>query len=254
MAISSDIASAPEETASQVGSSGVPAHVAIIMDGNGRWAKARNLPRTEGHRKGLEALRGAVRHAIERKIQVLTVFSFSSENWSRPQDEIHFLLQLLKHFVDSDLKKLHKENVHVQMIGRRDNLSPDILALIERAETLTASNTGLKLVIAFNYGGRDEISRAAADMALALKSGKLSEDAVRDPDVFASYLDTGGLPEPDLLIRTSGETRISNFLLWQCAYTEFVFLPCLWPDFSAGEFDNALHEFSCRQRRFGGLG
>ena len=227
-----------------------PRHVAIIMDGNGRWAKARGMPRFLGHRSGVEALRRAVRVAGDRGISYLTVFAFSSENWKRPAEEVEELLGLLKRFLRRDLAELHANNVRVVSIGERASLSDDLLALIENAETLTAGNTALTLVIAFNYGSRNEIARAMRSIAEDVAAGKIKPDTV-DEALVAEHLDTAGIPDPDLIIRTSGELRLSNFLLWQSAYAEFVFLPCLWPDFGEADFDAALCAYAGRERRFG---
>jgi undecaprenyl diphosphate synthase len=230
----------------------IPNHVAIIMDGNGRWASARGLPRFEGHRRGVESVRRTVKASIELGVKYLTIFSFSAENWSRPAAEIMELMGLLKRFIRNDLATLHKQNVRIKIIGERDNLSKDICALLQEAETVTVLNTGLTLIVAFNYGGRQEILRAAQAMAKAVENQQLASTAITT-DIFASFLDTGGFPEPDLLIRTSGEQRISNFLLWQCAYSEFVFLPVLWPDFDKGHLEQAITQFNNRERRFGGV-
>ena len=213
-----------------------PRHVAIIMDGNGRWAKARGLPRLAGHRAGVEALRGAVRAAPELGIEWLTVYAFSSENWSRPKTEVSDLMGLLKLFIRRDLAELHQNGVRVRIIGSREGLSPDIGALLSEAETLTRLNRRLNLVIAFNYGGRDEITRAAGKLAAAVSEGRLTPEAIT-PELLGDYLDTAGIPDPDLVIRTSGEMRLSNFLLWQAAYSELVFLPCYWPDFGRGDLN-----------------
>jgi len=229
-----------------------PAHVAIIMDGNGRWAKARGLPRLAGHRAGVEALRNAVRAAPELGISYLTVYAFSSENWSRPKSEVSDLMGLLKIFIRRDLADLHRSGVRVRIIGDREGLEPDIRALLEEAETLTVANRALTLVIAFNYGGRDEIARAARQLAMAVQRGELDAEAITS-DRFAAALDTAGIPDPELVIRTSGELRLSNFLLWQAAYSELVFLPCFWPDFSREHFVEALRVFAGRERRFGGI-
>ncbi|MDR7032657.1 undecaprenyl diphosphate synthase [Mesorhizobium sp. BE184] len=233
-------------------SPGAPAHVAIIMDGNGRWAKARGLPRLAGHRAGVEALRQAVRAAPQFGVSYLTVYAFSSENWSRPKSEVSDLMGLLKLFIRRDLAELHQNGVKVRIIGDRVGLQPDIRGLLEDAEALTAGNTGLTLVIAFNYGGRDEIVRAASRLANAVARGEIAAEAIT-METFSSALDTSDIPDPDLVIRTSGELRLSNFLLWQAAYSELVFLPCYWPDFSRDHFAEALRDFSGRQRRFGGL-
>ncbi|MFN4009380.1 MAG: isoprenyl transferase [Pannonibacter sp.] len=231
---------------------GVPRHVAIIMDGNGRWANARGLPRTEGHRQGLDALRGAIRHAGQRGIDFVTVYSFSSENWSRPPTEVSFLMGLLRRFVQRDLSELHQANIRVRVIGARAGLEPGICALLDEAEALTRANTGMTLVVAFNYGGRDEILRAARQLAAAVAAGQLDPASLSEQDI-ASRLDTSDIPDPDLIIRTSGEQRLSNFLLWQAAYAEFVFSPVLWPDFDAAAFDAALDAFAARERRFGAV-
>ena len=230
----------------------VPRHVAIIMDGNGRWAKARGLPRTEGHRHGLEALRGAIRHARERGIGYVTVYSFSSENWSRPPTEVSFLMGLLRRFVQRDLSELHQANIRVRIIGSREGLEPGIRGLLDESEALTQANTGMTLIVAFNYGARDEIVRAMRQLAQDVAAGRLDPDALAEGDVTAA-LDTSDIPDPDLIIRTSGEQRLSNFLLWQAAYAEFYFSPVLWPDFDAAAFDAALDAFAARERRFGAV-
>jgi len=229
-----------------------PAHVAIIMDGNGRWAKARGLPRVAGHRAGVEALRKTVRAAPQLGISYLTVYAFSSENWSRPKSEVSDLMGLLKLFIRRDLAELHQNGVRVRVIGDKASLQTDIRGLLEEAETLTAGNDALTLVIAFNYGGRDEIVRTAQKLALAAVRGEISVDSI-STDRFAASLDTAGIPDPELVIRTSGELRLSNFLLWQAAYSELVFLPCYWPDFSQDHLADALRDFAGRERRFGGL-
>jgi undecaprenyl diphosphate synthase len=231
---------------------GVPQHVAIIMDGNGRWAAARGLPRIEGHRRGVEALRNTVRAAGELGISVLTIFSFSSENWSRPQSEIRDLLSLLRRFIRNDLAELHKSNVRVRVIGERDDLPRDIRALLEEAEDLTKQNDGLMLVVAFNYGARQEIARAARRVAVEVREGRLAADDIT-ADLLARYLDEPDLPDPDLIIRTSGEQRLSNFLLWQAAYSELIFVPICWPDFDRAALESAIAEYHRRERRFGGL-
>ncbi len=230
----------------------VPRHVAIIMDGNGRWASARGLPRSAGHKQGVEALRNAVRTAADLGIEYLTIYSFSSENWSRPAAEVSFLLELLRRFIRMDVTELHKADVKITVIGERAGLDQGIVKLIEDAEALTRENSKLKLVVAFNYGSRDEITRAARRIAQKVADGKIDPADVTAA-VLANHLDTGGVPDPDLLIRTGGEQRLSNYLLWQCAYTEFVFLPEYWPDFSREVFRRAIAEFQSRERRFGGL-
>ncbi len=231
---------------------GFPRHVAVIMDGNGRWARSRGLPRVEGHRRGVQTLRDVVRHAGAIGLEYLTLYSFSSENWSRPPDEVRELMGLLKLFIRRDLADLHAQNVKVVVIGERGNLAADIAGLLDEAETKTRGNTGLTLVIAFNYGARDEIARAVRRIAAEVAAGRLSADAVT-PAAIGARLDTAGIPDPDLIIRTSGEQRLSNFLLWQAAYSEFVFVPTYWPDFSADEFDRAIDTYLGRERRFGGL-
>jgi undecaprenyl diphosphate synthase len=231
---------------------GVPSHVAIMMDGNGRWAKSRGLPRTMGHKAGVNALREAVRNAADFGISYLTLYAFSSENWSRPASEVSDLMGLLKLFIRRDLAELHHANVRVRIIGERESLPADIRRLLDESEKLTANNSKLNLIIAFNYGSRDEIVRAAKKLCHDVQSGALSALAI-DSSAFAERLDTADMPDPELLIRTSGEMRLSNFLLWQTAYTEFVFLPCLWPDFDRAHFADALETFAKRQRRFGGV-
>ncbi|WP_061936249.1 isoprenyl transferase [Aureimonas sp. AU22] len=229
-----------------------PRHVAIIMDGNGRWAKARGLPRTMGHRRGVEAVRQAVRTARELGIEYLTLFAFSSENWKRPQEEVGEILRLLKFFIRRDLAELHREGVRVRVIGERTTLPADIRGLLEEAEQLTVANDRNTLLVAFNYGARDEIARAMRRIAEKLVSGETTIDAVT-PELLDAHLDTAGIPDPDLIIRTSGELRLSNFLLWQAAYSEFAFLPCYWPDFDEAIFAEAVREYSMRDRRFGGV-
>jgi undecaprenyl diphosphate synthase len=235
------------------GRSAPPAHVAIIMDGNGRWAQMRGLPRQEGHRRGLEALRAAVRNAGDLGVRILTLYSFSTENWRRPATEVSFLLGLLRRFVEKDLGELHAAGVRVRIIGGRDDLAPDLRRLVEHAETVTRDNDRMTLVVAFNYGSRDELVRAARRLATEVAAGRLDPAAI-DEAALAARLDTADLPDPELVIRTSGETRISNFLLWQAAYAEFVFTPVLWPDFDRAAFEAALAEYGRRERRFGGLG
>jgi len=230
----------------------LPRHVAIIMDGNGRWAKARGLPRTAGHRAGVERVREVVRTARETGIAFLTLFAFSSENWNRPKEEVQDLMGILRFFIRRDLSELHKQNVCVRVIGCRDTIQSDIRPLLIEAEQRTFGNTGLTLVIAFNYGARNEITRAMRAMAEAVAQGMLSPDRINEVEI-ARYLDTAEIPDPDLVIRTSGEQRLSNFLLWQAAYAEFVFMPCLWPDFDCKAFHEALFEYGRRDRRFGAL-
>ena len=230
-----------------------PAHVAIIMDGNGRWATARGLPRVEGHRRGVEAVRGTVKAAIELGLRHLTLFSFSSENWSRPREEVDFLFGLFRRYIRRDVAELDAAGVKIIVIGRRDDLPADIREMLEEAERLTVDNTKLKLVLAFNYGARDEIARAVQRIAADARDGKLDPASIGIATV-GSYLDTAGLPDPDLIIRTSGELRLSNFLLWQSAYSELVFVPVLWPDFGRAALAGALEEYAGRSRRYGGTG
>ena len=227
-----------------------PVHVAIIMDGNGRWAKARSLPRIAGHRRGADAVRRTVRAAAELGVSYLTLFGFSSENWRRPIAEVEDLMGLLRIYLRSEIAELHQNGIKLRVIGQRERLSEDIRRLIENAERLTADNTSLNLTIALSYGGRSEIVVAARAAAQAVADGKLAIDAM-DEDSFAGFLLTRDLPDPDLLIRTSGEKRVSNFLLWQTAYAELVFLDTMWPDFSKEDFEIALQEYHGRERRFG---
>jgi undecaprenyl diphosphate synthase len=228
----------------------VPRHVALIMDGNGRWAAKRGLPRFEGHRRGVEALRRAVRTAIGLGIGYLTVYSFSVENWSRPREEVQSLMGLLHRFIRNDLAELNANNVRVRVIGARNDLDPDVAALLREAEQVTQDNAGLTLVVAFNYGARQEIAAAARAIAEAVAAGRLSPDEI-DTAAISAHLHTADIPDPDLIIRTSGEQRLSNFLLWQAAYAEFVFLPINWPDFDEGAFKAAIEDYAHRDRRFG---
>ncbi len=235
-----------------IGEFTIPRHVAIIMDGNGRWAAARGLPRGEGHRRGVEALRRTVRAAGDLGIGILTIFSFSAENWSRPPSEIRELMGLLRRFIRNDLADLHRSGVQVRVIGERDDLAPDIRNLLDEAEALTKHNDKLTLVVAFNYGARQEIARAARRLAAEVAAGRVAVAEVT-ADRLATYLDAPDLPDPDLIIRTSGEQRLSNFLLWQAAYSELVFVPVYWPDFDRATLEQAIVEFRGRERRFGGL-
>ena len=229
-----------------------PRHIAIIMDGNGRWAKARGLPRVAGHKAGVDALRAIVRAAVDKGLEFLTLFAFSSENWTRPTSEVTELMGLLKLFIRRDLSKLHSQNVRVRIIGSREDLAADICGLLDEAETRTAANTGLTLVIAFNYGSRDELARGMRKIAEDVAAGLLKPEAIT-AEIISSKLDTDGIPDPDLIIRTSGEMRLSNFLLWQAAYSEFLFAPEYWPDFKPAHFYAAIDEYHKRVRRFGGL-
>ncbi|MEL6473765.1 MAG: polyprenyl diphosphate synthase [Pseudomonadota bacterium] len=224
--------------------------MAIIMDGNGRWAKARGLPREGGHERGVEALRRTIEAAGEEGVRHLTVFSFSTENWRRPKSEVSALFGLLKAYVRRDLARLKREGVQVRVIGRREGLPDDVAELVEKAERETAGNSDFFLNIAFNYGGREEIARAAVKAARAVQRGDLGPDELTEAR-FAEFLDTRGTPDPDLVIRTSGEHRISNFLLWQAAYAEFVFVDVLWPDFGASHLRHAIEMYHRRERRFG---
>lgn len=230
----------------------VPKHVAIIMDGNGRWAKSRGLPRVAGHKRGADAVRRAVKTAGELGVRYLTLFGFSSENWKRPLDEITDLMALLRNYLRSEIAELHKQGVRVRVIGDRARLAPDIVTLIEQAERTTEANTNLDFIIALSYGARAEIARAARALAHAAKAGEIDPETIGEADI-AKYLYTSDIPDPDLLVRTSGEKRISNFLLWQAAYTEFVFLDVLWPDFDRPHFEAAIAEFGKRDRRYGAI-
>jgi undecaprenyl diphosphate synthase len=230
----------------------VPQHVAIIMDGNGRWAAARGLPRVEGHRRGVEALRKTVRAAGDMGIRCLTIFSFSSENWQRPASEVRDLMGLLRLFIRKDLAELHGNGVRVRVIGERGSLDPDIRRLLEEAEELTRANTNLLLVVAFNYGARDEIARAVQRIAAGVASGAVKPGAITE-EMIGQHLDAPDIADPDLIIRTSGEQRLSNFLLWQAAYSELVFTPVYWPDFDRAALEAAIDEYRRRERRFGGL-
>jgi undecaprenyl diphosphate synthase len=229
-----------------------PRHIAIIMDGNGRWAAARGLPRSAGHKQGIDALRRTVKAASDGGVEFLTVYSFSTENWSRPKAEVQFLLQLFRRFIRQDVAELHGTGIRIRMIGTREGLEPSVIKMIEDAERLTADNTGMTLVVAFNYGGRQELVRAIQALAKQTLSGEIVVDMI-DMDCVGVQLDTAGMPDPDLLIRTGGEERISNFLLWQCAYTEFVFMPDFWPDFDGVLLQKAISIFHSRDRRYGGL-
>lgn len=227
-------------------------HVAIIMDGNGRWARKRGLPRTAGHKRGVETVKQTVNAANEMGLPYLTLFSFSSENWSRPKPEVDELMRLMKTFLQREQDSLFESNIRVKMIGSPLEESSEVFQLIRRAEEKTAANTGLQLTVAFNYGGRDEIVRAAQKLAARVAAGELAPGDITEQAITES-LDTYGIPDPDLLIRTSGEYRISNFLLWQLAYAEFLFLDCNWPDFDRKTFEEAISVYFARDRRFGGV-
>jgi len=220
------------------------------MDGNGRWAKARGLPRIAGHKRGAEAVRRSVNGAAELGIGYLTLYGFSSENWKRPAAEVDDLMGLLRLYLINEIEELHRNGVRLRVIGQRDRLGPDIVNLIEDAERRTAANRGLNLTVALSYGGRAEIAGAARQIAEEVRAGRLDPASV-DEDLFARHLLTRDIPDPDLLIRTSGEKRISNFLLWQCAYAELVFLDRLWPDFTRDDLEFAIREYHGRDRRYG---
>ncbi|MGQ9371406.1 isoprenyl transferase [Azospirillum sp. A39] len=227
-----------------------PVHVAIIMDGNGRWAKARGLPRTAGHRKGVDAVRRTVEAARELGLGYLTIFSFSSENWRRPDDEVSELMGLLRYYLRSEIAELHKAGVRLRVIGDRRRLAPDIVRLIDNAESLTRGNTALTLVVALSYGSRQEIVQAARRLAEDAAAGRIDACAI-DEAALSARLFTHDIPDPDLIVRTSGEKRLSNFLLWQSAYAELVFVDTLWPDFTKHDLEVAIEEFHRRERRFG---
>lgn len=231
----------------------IPRHVAIIMDGNGRWASSRGMPRTIGHQQGAEAVKRVVSAAGDMGIDYLTLFGFSSENWQRPADEVSELMRLLRYYLRAETAEMHKNGIRLRVIGRRSDLAPDIVAMIDQAEELTKHNSKLTVVIALNYGGRMDLLQAAEQLVdHAFKSGhQPSREEVAAQ--FPAFLMTAGIPDPDLLIRTSGEQRISNFLLWQCAYSELIFTPTLWPDFDRADLEWAVAEFAKRDRRFGGV-
>jgi undecaprenyl diphosphate synthase len=228
----------------------LPRHVAIIMDGNGRWARARGLPRIAGHRSGAEAARRTVAAAAELGILYLTLFGFSSENWGRPSTEIHDLMALLRYYLRGEIAELHRNGVRLKVIGQTARFAPDIVSMIEHAEAATRENPRITLTIALSYGGRAEIVAAVRTIAEQVACGRLAPEAV-DEDCIARHLFTADIPDPDLLIRTSGEQRISNFLLWQCAYSELVFTKTLWPDFSKRDLEQAINDFCGRERRYG---
>ena len=230
--------------------SALPRHIAIIMDGNGRWARARGLPRIAGHRRGAEAVRRTLTATAELGVPYLTLFGFSSENWKRPLAEVDDLMGLLRHYLRGEIAELHRNGVRLRVIGERGRLAPDIVTLIENAEALTFDNTGVKLTIALSYGGRAEIIAAMRILAGKAVAGKLAPEAIDEAEV-ARHLFTADIPDPDLLIRTSGEQRISNFLLWQCAYAELVFTKTLWPDFGRADLEQAIADYGGRERRYG---
>ena len=230
----------------------VPAHVAIILDGNGRWAKAKGLPRNAGHLQGAKAVEDILYDAKDMGIKYLTVYAFSTENWSRPEAEVSALMMLLRNYLKTSIKKSMKNNVRCRVIGDRSLLAKDIIEAIENLEKTTAENTGLTFTIAINYGSRDEIRRSFVKLADKVKSGELEPTEITE-DMIASNLDTEYMPDPDLLIRTCNEQRVSNFLLWQLAYTEFYFTPVAWPDFNKAELEKAVEAYGNRNRKFGGL-
>jgi undecaprenyl diphosphate synthase len=223
------------------------------MDGNGRWARARGLPRVAGHKRGADAVRRTIRAAAELGIRYLTLFGFSSENWKRPADEVNDLMGLLRHYLRAELAELHQNGVRIRIIGDRSRLAQDIVTLIENAETTTAANTGLTLIVALSYGARAEIAMAVRSLARRLAAGEIAADDIGENAVSAS-LWTSGMPDPDLIIRSSGEKRLSNFLLWQSAYAELVFVDTLWPDFGKDDLMAAIDEFHRRERRYGAAG
>ena len=227
-----------------------PTHVAIIMDGNGRWARSRGLPRIAGHKRGAEAVRRTVKAAAELGIAYLTLYGFSSENWKRPPTEVDDLMALLRLYLANEIEELDGNGVRLKVIGQRDRLHPEIVQLIQQAEARTAANRRLNLTVALSYGGRAEITEAARRLAVEVRAGRLEPDAI-DEALFERHLLTAGMPDPDLLIRTSGEKRVSNFLLWQCAYAELVFLDRLWPDFAREDLEFAIREYHGRDRRYG---
>jgi undecaprenyl diphosphate synthase len=228
----------------------LPRHIAIIMDGNGRWAQARGLPRAAGHRRGAEAVRRTVAAAGERGIPYLTLFGFSSENWKRPSAEIDDLMGLLRHYLRREIEEFHRDGARLKVIGQLGDLAPDIVGLIDGAVELTRDNRAITLTVALSYGGRAEIVGAVRSISRQVANGTLTAEAI-DEACFARHLFTADLPDPDLLIRTSGEQRISNFLLWQCAYAELVFTKTLWPDFAKLDLDQAIDEYCRRERRYG---
>ena len=239
-------------TAGRLDPEKLPRHIAIIMDGNGRWAQKRGLPRTAGHAAGAETFRTIATYCRDIGIQYLSVYAFSTENWSRPQKEVDALMKLLRSYLKDCIKRTTKNNMRVRVIGDKTGLSEDIRNSIEELERVSAVNTGLNFTIAINYGSRDEMRRAMVRMAKDVEDGKVKSEEITE-EVFKGYLDTWELPDPDLLIRTSGEQRLSNFLLWQLAYTEFVFMEVLWPDFNRNELIRAIRQYNGRERRFGGI-
>ncbi|MEE8533462.1 MAG: isoprenyl transferase [Alphaproteobacteria bacterium] len=239
-----------EAAASYAAKPAPPVHVAIIMDGNGRWAKARGLPRIAGHQQGAEVVRQTVKHCRQIGVSYLTIYAFSSENWKRPLREIDDLMGLLRLYLRRELEELAREGVRMRFIGDRDGLPDDIIDLVDEAERRTGDNAGFTFIVALNYGARREIAQAARRLAAEAAGGRIAPEDV-DEALFSKCLDTTGVPDPDLLIRTSGEQRLSNFLLWQLAYTELVFTPVMWPEFSKDHLEDAINEFHHRERRYG---
>jgi undecaprenyl diphosphate synthase len=244
-------ATAPEGATGLAGGNKVPRHVAIIMDGNGRWAKQRGLPRVAGHKAGAEAVRRAMQAAVDNGVETLTLYAFSSENWKRSNEEIADLTGLMRFYLERELATLNKEGVKLRLIGDYSAFGPDLVARLERAIEHTDGNRRLTLVVALNYGSRAEIAAAARTLAAKVAAGEIDPGSV-DEHALGAELQTHGLPELDLLIRTSGEVRLSNFLLWQAAYAELMFVETLWPDFSESHFAEALERYAARERRFGG--
>ena len=230
----------------------IPQHVAIILDGNGRWAKAKGMPRNYGHMQGAKAVEKILYDADELGIRYLTVYAFSTENWNRPQAEVSALMKILEQYLKSSIKKSMKNNVRCRVIGERSKLAPSICAAVEQLEEATKDNTGLTFTIAINYGSRDEITRAVRKVAQKVQNGDLKAEEISENDI-AAELDTSFMPDPDLMIRTCGEQRVSNFLLWQLAYTEFYYTDIAWPDFDRNELEKAIDAYNHRTRRFGGL-
>lgn len=230
-----------------------PKHIAIVMDGNGRWANQRGLPRTLGHKQGVETVKKIVREAADLGVDYITLFGFSTENWKRPETEIRDLMGLLRQYLRSETAELHRENIRLRIIGNRHKFAPDIVRLMDHAEELTKNNSLITVIIALNYGGRDDILQAVQKVAERAVQKEKVPGVPELKEKFSSFLMTDGLPDPDLLIRTSGEKRISNFLLWQCAYTEMIFTETLWPDFSRQDLIDAMDDYAQRERRFGGL-
>jgi undecaprenyl diphosphate synthase len=245
-------AASDQLTGNQLPDNDMPRHVAIIMDGNGRWAQSRGLPRVEGHRRGAASVRRITELAAEWKLEALTLYCLSSENWKRPKTELEFLMQLLRQYLIDERQTLHDQNLQLRFIGRLDRLGEEVLREVKITQDLCRQNTGTKLVLAVDYGGRDELTRVTRQIAAEVQSGSLSLDQI-DEDTLADRLDTRGLSEVDLMIRTGGDIRISNYLLWQISYAELWFTTKCWPDFGEEEFRDAIEDFATRQRRFGGL-